>query len=488
MATEQFITDFETQMKRLEEINIKIQANIDEKQQFSTRLLTKLREINVSIQTLGGNIRRLADTITDLRGQLGNNEQRNKALQEQIQLLEARLAETERSINELTRERDEARQQIDSARNEIAVAQSSIQVLQKRIEELEEELRRRPLPPGPPGPPGPEPPGPEPPAPPGPDVQALQEEINNLRDQLTAAQETMEQMRQAEEAQRQAAERAQAELLGAEQEIKALQVERESLIKRLQDLDRQNIDLVRRIQSATLAIERAMDSFNLLMDNIQREAPAQNAQVDTILDEIERSIAAVQTAINNVDNGAVIPPPLPLSPAPPLVSSRPPPLPSSPPPVLPSGPPPVPSSPPPAPPARLSDTDVTNIKSNTGVDTQISVGELKAKLNEKNKQLVSRDPNNKFKQAINLLQAPGVTLQDIPGILSRLRIVIKNGILQGGKKKRTKKLKGGYVYNLNTKRRSLSSASSNSRRRTRRSSRRSSKRSSRRSSKYNSTR
>ena len=103
MATEQFITDFETQMKRLEEINIKIQANIDEKQQFSTRLLTKLREINVSIQTLGGNIRRLADTITDLRGQLGNNEQRNKALQEQIQLLEARLAETERNITELTK-------------------------------------------------------------------------------------------------------------------------------------------------------------------------------------------------------------------------------------------------------------------------------------------------------------------------------------------------------------------------------------------------
>lgn len=458
MARPQFITDFETQMKRLDEINVRIQANINEKQQFSTILLAKLREINTSIQTLGGNIRRLADTITDLRGQLGNNEQLNKATQERIQLLEARLAESERNITELTRERDEAIQQVESTRNEIAALQQQIQVLQKRIEELEEELRKRPLPPSPPGP--------EPPLPPGPDVQALQEEINNLRDQLTAAQETMEQMRQAEEAQRLRADRAQSELLAAEQDVKRLEDEVRGLRGHLQELDEQNADLVRRIKTATLAIQRAMDSFNLLMDNIQRETPAQNAQVDTILQEIERSIAAVQTAINNVDSQAVIPPPLPLGPAPPL--------PSGPAPPLPPGPAP----------ARLSDTDVTNIKSDTGVDTQITVGELKAKLNDKNRQLARRDPNNKYKQAINRLQAPGVTLQDIPGILSGLRIVIKNGFLQGGKKKRTKKLKGGYVYNLNTKRRSLSSASSSSRRRTRRSSRRSSKR----SSKYSSTR
>ena len=195
-----------------------------------------------------------------------------------------------------------------------------------------------------------------------------------------------------------------------------------------------------------------MDSFSALMDTIQRETPGQNAEVDTILGEIERSITAVQSAINGVSAQAAMPPPAAG-------------------PVLPI---PAPSAPAPSAPApsALSPNEVINIKSNTNVDTPITLGALRTKLNSKVLQPTFRQGDNKFKQAVIFLRQPGLTPQAITTELTRLGIVIKNDNLQGGKKKRrTKKQKGGFIYNAHTKRRSSSSSRKSVTRRRRRSSR-----------------
>ena len=198
-----------------------------------------------------------------------------------------------------------------------------------------------------------------------------------------------------------------------------------------------------------------MDSFTTLMDTIQREAPGQNAEVETILGDIERSIAGVESAIEGVGAQAAIPPPPPV---------------------------PVPAAPaaPPAaaviPASALAPNELISIKSHNGADITITLGDLRTKLNDKNRQLLRREPNNKFKQAIDFLKTPGYTQVSLANELKRLGIEIKNDTLQGGKKKGTKKQKGGFIYNLHTKRRSSSSSRKSSSRRRRRSSRSSTRR------------
>jgi hypothetical protein len=129
--------------------------------------------------------------------------------------------------------------------------------------------------------------------------------------------------------------------------------------------------------------------------------------------------------------------------------------------------------------SKISPQEIVKISDNNGNQVPVQYNDLIQSLGEKIRQTQGNDPSQKkYKDARNAIyQAQDVS--QIPGILQTNGVQWKNGAIFGGKgkgkgksnksmrrrsSKKNNNQKGGFTYKANTKRHSLSSRSSSSRR------------------------
>jgi ABC-type transporter Mla subunit MlaD len=483
MASSPFINEFDSQMKRLVEINNIININIQARQAFSKEIVDKLGVISKSIKDLEGNIKGLLENIDRLRAELGGNEKATQDNLAHIAELEKETAYLRESLAKVIRERDTLmedqrtlREQIDIQQREITrldqenkTLVGQIQQLQNNIAVLEAELKKiqqqqPPIPPGPPGSPNPN----------------LQDELNRVNAELATARAdlaaaTAELTRVTAELKARTDElaAATAELTRVRDELTAAQQNLAAARKQIYDLENatgianegarilteEKERLEAKIKDATATIKTTMDNFNALMATIQAETPGQNAEIQKIIGQIEGDIANLQSYIN----GGPPPPRIPPGGGVSL-----------------------------APNAPLTRESQITIKDNSGSNINISYPQFRDLMKKKIDQL-NRSGNSvvKYQSILDEINLGTIrTAEELNQALSRAQIVLTGDHkgFRGGKNKKiknkkTKKQKGGYIYNLNTKRRTLSSSrrsSSSKRSSRRRSSRRSSRNSSRR--------
>jgi len=126
-----FKTDFEAGLRKLGEINAAIDSNIRSKQEFSTQVISRLKDINQRI-------RGLADAITQLKTEL-------TGLQEQVQINQSGISGKETEIIKLKEEIERLKQEKDAAVAELAQLKqqymADTQDFQKRIDDCEGQLR-----------------------------------------------------------------------------------------------------------------------------------------------------------------------------------------------------------------------------------------------------------------------------------------------------------------------------------------------------------
>jgi len=126
-----FKTDFEAGLRKLGEINAAIDSNIRSKQEFSTQVISRLKDINQRI-------RGLADAITQLKTEL-------TGLQEQVQINQTGISGKETEIIKLKEEIERLKQERDAAIAELEQLKkqymADTQDFQKRIDDCEGQLR-----------------------------------------------------------------------------------------------------------------------------------------------------------------------------------------------------------------------------------------------------------------------------------------------------------------------------------------------------------
>jgi|688.fasta_scaffold313268_2 chromosome segregation ATPase len=126
-----FKTDFEAGLRKLGEINAAIDSNIRSKQEFSTQVISRLKDINQRI-------RGLADAITQLKTEL-------TGLQEQVQINQSGISGKETEIIKLKEEIERLKQERDAAIAELEQLKkqymADTQDFQKRIDDCEGQLR-----------------------------------------------------------------------------------------------------------------------------------------------------------------------------------------------------------------------------------------------------------------------------------------------------------------------------------------------------------
>lgn len=444
------LQDFQNSMDRLANLNRNIQANLQQRAQFSAGLLGKLRDISGRIKDIAGRITALKADVDRLQAQVN-------AHNTSIDNGNAQINELQAQIQRLEGEKQQATQQFTDLQAQVAADR---QALQREIDSKEEDLRRI-----------------------SGERDALRGQVDTLQADLAARGDPQQhaeaiakltqQHQQQLDAKDQALATREAELTQQitirEQQIQQLntllqqkQVEVDGHVAdignnqqqardqinqlnlRIAALEGENERLKDRIVAATGAIVEASNNLEALM-NAEPNQQSQN-DIEALFNEIEQSLQAVTNAMQGNDSP-------PSGPPPPVPGRRkPPPLPSNRPPS--GSPPPVPRGP------RLpGDTNILYDNANFTLDNLIA--QLKSKSDQQ-----PGNPANKYAQAIQQIKN-AADASDINEILTRLNIMTtRNGLIRGGKytkksKKggKTKKIyKGGFVYKSNKKRRSISSS------------------------------
>ena len=445
------LQDFQNSMDRLANLNGNIQANLQQRAQFSAGLLGKLRDI-------AGRIRDIAGRITALKADVDRLQAQVNAHTTSIDNGNAQINELQAQIQRLEGEKQQATQQFTDLQAQVAADR---QALQREIDSKEEDLRRI-----------------------SGERDALRGQVDTLQADLAARGDPQQhaeaianltqQHQQQLDAKDQALVTREAELTQQitirDQQIQQLntllqqkQVEIDGHVAdignnqqqardqinqlnlRIAALEGENERLKDRIVAATGAIVEASNNLEALM-NAEPNQQSQN-DIERLFNEIEQSLQAVTNAMQGNDSP-------PSGPPPPIPGRRlPPPLPSNRPPS--GSPPPVPRGP------RLpGNTNILYDNANFTLDNLIL--QLKSKSDQQ-----PGNPANKYAQAIQQIKN-AADASDINEILTRLNIMTtRSGLIRGGKytkksKKggKTKKIyKGGFVYKSNKKRRSLSSSS-----------------------------
>jgi predicted nucleic acid-binding Zn-ribbon protein len=451
-----FLQNFQRSMDRLEGLNDRIRTGLQNKSDFSANLLARLRQINEQIRGLADKITRLKQRLDALQLQVDGNSGSITDKDTQIQQLTQQVRELEDQRNQLqTQLRDI---QLKSG-EDLAVMQSRIDDFEARIRSITDENKALTE-----------------------HVRALDAELAGrgdiqtqhaaeLKSQADAfAAQAQETMRQNEEEKarlrdeiranverlqerEQELQRAQAAIAENNARIDQSQAELREQIRVLTEqvatLTGQNADLTGRIEAATVAINQASDNLEQLINAFPNAQSTEEFRA--LFDEITQSIQELDHLIEG--NG------MPLQPPPP-------------PPGMPPGSPPV--SPPvsPAAPARrrpqpaLDPNTIISVPVAGGANIEVRYSKVIVDLN--NKRSIK-----KYADAIPQVRA-ATTPDEVAQALRANGIYYQpSGNMKGGRKtKKLRKQKGGFVYKVNTKRRSLSS---NSKRRSRSSSRKSNK-------------
>ena len=452
-----FLQNFQRSMDRLEGLNDRIRTGLQNKSDFSANLLARLRQINEQIRGLADKITRLKQRLDALQLQVDGNTGSITDKDTQIQQLTQQVRELEDQRNQLqTQLRDI---QLKSG-EDLAVMQSRIDDSEARIRSLTDENKALTE-----------------------HVRALDAELAGrgdiqtqhaaeLKSQADAfAAQAEETMRQNEEEKarlrdeiranverlqerEQELARAQATIAENNARIDQSQAELREQIRVLTEqvatLTGQNADLTGRIEAATVAINQASDNLEQLINAFPNAQSTEEFRA--LFDEITQSIQELDHLIEG--NG----------------------MPLQPPPPPPGMPPAVPGSPPVSPvsPVAARRRPQPALDPNTMISVPVAGG---ANIEVRYSKVID-DLNNKRtikKYAVALPQVRAATTPDEVAQALRANGIYyqPSGNMKGGRKtKKLRKQKGGFVYKVNTKRRSLSS---NSKRRSRSSSRKSNK-------------
>jgi hypothetical protein len=430
---ESFMESFEQQLSRLDQVNDRIQTSTENRNRFSTQLLSRLRNINSTIKELDtgiGKLKRLIDSLQDQQSGNSVDIQQNKA---ELDSLRAEL-------NGITAERDQLIQghaELASERDGLA---AEIAQHKSRIVELEQQLLAG-----------------------EPDKELLQrqlQELDGLKSQLASSEAELITIKESSSK--------------SAEELNQLRAEKDAITSRLQELEANNSELTdknaliqQRIVIATTNIQRAVDNFNNLLDILDNEQSS-SGEVSSVLNEIEASVEQIKQSLEVNAASGVVPPSMPT----PALSSA-----ASVAPAVDASEYLVPSS--------VSDNEILTIKQQDGSTVEMSLRDIKKGLTEKNNKLKQRDPDNDYAKILKKLKS-ATTKAEAEQILNNSQ-KIKNGKVTGGKTKKhrkakksnkvTKKHRGGFRYNIKSKRRTISTTSSSkpiSKRSSRRSSRRAS--------------
>jgi chromosome segregation ATPase len=421
---QQFLQDFQNSMNTLNGMNQKIQDSLRQKQEFSDRLVARLRDINVRIKALAGQIGQLRANLDALQGQVTNNTGSINGKDKQI-------VELTQRITDLEAERKQFATQLYDIQKKNGEEQG---VLQQQINNAEAQIRKLTG-----------------------DNAALQNQANALTKELASrgdlqGQHAEELRKQTEEFQQQFAKQEAANKLqidalmkmigDADTRINALQKELQArtdeveghvkninetqaktqaeiaqLNQQIVDLRTENDDLIQRIIAATQAIRQATDNLELLTKSVPDGATED--VVNKLFDEIQKSIQNISGMLQGNTSAAAASAP------------------------------------------ALNLDEVIEIPQVGMPPIRSEVRNILQELDRKSSQSGNVQ---KYINALQQLREPGVTAADIAGILRRNGIDYKNNRIMGGKnsKKHRKKQKGGFRYNNHSKRRSISSKSSKS--------------------------
>lgn len=418
---QQFLLDFEASINKLSQLNAIIQKNVQDKKSFSALVVTRLGEINQKIKDLAGKIIQLKTQVDNLQAQvnsntasIGDKQKEMEQLKTQIVQLTNEKQQLTDNLQNLTKQADAQnaanQQTIDAAEAEIQKLTADNANLKQQVDALNNELSGRG------------------------DLQkqhadelqkqsaqfeertkALIEEntkkIEELTNEITSRDQQITALN--DELQK-AKDEAQGHLDNIDKNNNSITANVQKLQGEIEQLKQVNDDLTNRIVAATQAINAATQNLDQLSNDAANQQDLQN--INKAFSDVEESIENISRAIQGQG---------------------------------------------PKPSVKQTQQSQQGLPANTPIaisGQSVPLGEIIAGLTRHNNQIKDRDPNNKYAvslQEINNATTPQEIEQALRGI------VYKNGNIMGGNKK-TKKLrkqKGGFRYNLHTKRRTITSSS-----------------------------
>jgi chromosome segregation ATPase len=420
----QFLQDFQDSMNKLNGMNELIQNSLKQKKEFSDNLVIKLKNINQKINDLAGEINKIKATIDGLQGQTNTNSTNINDKDKQIAQLTQR-------INELENEKQQIAQQLTDFQQKAIDEKNT---LQQQIDNSEELIRKLTE-----------------------DNTAIKNQANALTTELAGKGDIQtqhaEQIKtQTEEFQQQFEKQQQSnqsrinelmdkikdcddKMLDLQKQLKDKgdeaashaqsitdtqnqgQSQIEQFNQQITQLKNENNDLVQRIISATQAIKQATDNLEILANSVPNQQSEQ--YINQLFSEIEQSIQNISGVIQGK----------PISEIEPISEFKP--------------------------------NDEITIIQPGGQPQQVQFKVLLQELKRKSSQ---QGNVQKYKDALQQMRQ-AKTIKEIQIIMSRNNIVFRNNAIMGGKKtKKNKKQKGGFSYKINTKRRSITTNNSSSRR------------------------
>ena len=422
--SQQFLQEFQNSMDRLGQMNVKIQDSLKQKKNFSDKLVNKLKEINNKIQGLAQQINQLRENLDKLKGQVNSNTG-------SINNKDKQIADLTKNINTLEAEKKQLSDQLEQFQKK---CNDEKQAIQMKIDNDEAQIRKLTE-----------------------DNVSLKNQADILTKELASKGDIQGQhaeliKKQTEEFQQQFAAQEQANkkqidelmvkikqndsiILDLQKQLKEKTDEAAShsktiddaqnqgktqigqLNKEIERLKAENDLLVNKIKDATVAISNAIDNLEILANSVPNSQTEE--YIDKLFAEIENSLKNIsgaiqgQSSIKNTKN----------------ISNT------------------------------ISPNENVTIPQIGGPPVQLEFQNI---INELNKKTSQPNSGRKYIDALNELNNPGITIADVPAILSKNNISYKNNQIMGGKKKkRTKKIKkqrGGFTYK-NYRRRSITSKS-----------------------------
>ena len=452
----QFLTDFQKSLEGLIQVRQNIQESIKMREDFSDTLKLKLRQINDSLKDLAEKITNLKNLVDTLQNQAQTNttsiddkSQKVQELQKKISELES---ERELAINDFNRQKSELEGKITEKEKEINTLEEQLRNLTAQKNELENQKSTLEN-----------------------TKNALKSELESKgaisgerAEQITMqSEESLQKFKQQQMELIKKIDECEAKLNNLEQQLKDKEAEldrinranateqnnssqiAQKLQQQIDDLTKQNMDLIDRIIKATAIINEAIDNFNKILNGVPN-AETQK-EVNEILESIEASIENIsralqgQNVINSQQEQNVI------------NSQQ---------------------------EQNINKNDIIKIQQTDGTPFEMQYAELINDIREKSRQGTFQYNNNKYLNALNDLKKI-TNINEVTGVLNKNNINFKNNGLYGGitrkrrkrrKTKKNKKQKGGFTYKINSKRKSIVSQTNTLKRSSKSSSKSSSKR------------
>ena len=420
---QQFLQDFQSSMDKLNGMNDMIQNSLKQKKDFSDKLVLKLKDINEKIKDLAGQVTKLKESVNGLQGQVANNStaigdkdkqiadltQKMTALEGEKQQISQQLTDFQKQNND---EKIALQQKIDADEAAIRKMTQDNETLKKQADTLTAELANR-----------------------GDMASQHAEQIKNQTEEFQKQMAQVQQENQAKidglmaqikdcddkmlDLQKQLKDKTD-EAAAHAQSITDTQTQGQNQIAQLnqqiEDLKKQNDDLIQRIIAATQAIKQATENLEILANSVPNQQTEQ--YIDQLFAEIEQSIKNISGVIQG-------------NPSQPVHQIQ-------------------------------ADEEIT-ISVPGGQPIQVP---YKTIISELKRKAAQGGNVQKYKDALaQIRQASNPT--DVTSILNNNNISYKNGAIMGGKKtkkmggKKTKKIrkqKGGFTYKANSKRKGITSS------------------------------